>query len=109
MINFEQFKEMELRTAKVLSVEDHPNADRLYVIKVDIGEEEPRTIVGGIKQWYAAEDLVGKTVIVLANLEPATLRGVESCGMLLAASTPERDSVVVLTTEKDLPPGCSVS
>ena len=108
MITYEQFKDLELRTAKVIRVEEHPNADRLYVLTVDLGDEQ-RTIVAGIKQHYAPEELEGKTIVVLANLQPTTLRGVESAGMLLAASTEERDKVVVLTTDKDLPPGCRIS
>ncbi len=108
MITYERFKELELRTAKVIRAEEHPNADRLYVLTVDLGDEQ-RTIVAGIKQHYSPEELEGKTIILLANLQPTTLRGVESAGMLLAAGTPERDRVVVLTTDKDLPPGCRIS
>ncbi len=108
MITYEQFKELELRTAKIIRAEEHPNADRLYVLTVDLGEEQ-RTVVAGIKQHYTPEELEGKMIILLNNLEPTTIRGVESAGMLLAASTPERDMVVVLTTDKDLPVGCRIS
>jgi methionyl-tRNA synthetase len=83
MINIEEFRKVELRTAKVLQVDPHPNADRLWVIQLELGAEK-RQIVAGIRQHYTPEQLVGKTIICAANLEPAMLRGVESQGMLLA-------------------------
>jgi len=109
MINFEQFKQLEIKTGKVLSVEDHPNADKLYVMKVDMGGEE-RQLVAGIRPWYPdGQSLVGRNIIVVTNLEPAKIRGVESNGMLLAASKPDRSDVVLLTLDRDLPPGCTIS
>lgn len=109
MITFEQFKQMEIKTAKILSVEDHPNADKLYVMKIDLGGEQ-RQIVAGIKPWNPDKAaLAGKTIIVLTNMEPAVIRGVESNGMLLAASTPDRSDVVLLTPDRALPPGCRIS
>jgi methionyl-tRNA synthetase len=107
MVTFDEFKKMDLRVAKVLSVEDHSNANKLYVIKADIGNGEVRQIVAGIKPFYAKEALVGKSVVVICNLQPAMLRGVQSQGMLLAASA--AGSVIVLTTEKDAPAGSKVS
>jgi len=107
MISIQDFMQTELKVGKVLSAEDHPNADKLMVLRVDLGEEEPRTLVAGLKAYYAAEDLVGKLVVVVANLEPARLRGVESRGMLLAVQ--DGDQVVVLTPEKPVSPGSSVS
>ncbi|MEK6867745.1 MAG: class I tRNA ligase family protein, partial [Nanoarchaeota archaeon] len=74
-----------LKVGKILSVEDHPNAEKLFVEKIDLGNDDIRTIVSGIKQWYKKEDLVGKHVIVVANVKPAKLRGVMSEGMILAA------------------------
>jgi methionyl-tRNA synthetase len=74
-----------LKVGKILSVEDHPNAEKLFVEKIDLGHGDVRTIVSGIKQWYKKEDLVGKHVVVVANLKPAKLRGVMSEGMILAA------------------------
>jgi len=109
MITFEQFKQMEIKTAKILSVENHPNADKLYVFKIDLGAEQ-RQIVAGIRPWYPdPQYLVGKSIIVLTNTAPATIRGVESNGMLLAASKPDRSDVVFLTLDRDLPPGCAIS
>ena len=106
MLTFDEFKKMDLRVAKVVACEPHPNADKLLVLKIDIGEEEPRQIVAGLRQWYLPENLVGKEILVVANLEPATLRGIESHGMLLAAQS--GDDVVILAPEKELPPGARV-
>lgn len=106
MISIQQFAELELVVAQIKEVDDHPNADRLYVMKVDIGGEE-RQVVAGIRKSYSKEELVGRKVVVIKNLEPAIIRGVESQGMLLAASAPEANPVI-LTTEKDVPAGCRV-
>lgn len=88
-ISFEDFQKVQLCTGRILEVADHPNAERLFVLKVDIGEEAPRQIVAGIKSRYSADELVGRTCVVVANLKPAKLRGVESQGMLLAAGAKE--------------------
>ncbi|MCC6739514.1 MAG: methionine--tRNA ligase subunit beta, partial [Planctomycetia bacterium] len=92
----DDFKKLELRVGKVLTVNNHPKADRLYVLEVDLGTEK-RQIVAGIKPFYKPEELVGQNVVVIANLAPAVLRGVESQGMILAATT--ADSVAVLTPD----------
>ena len=97
MITIDQFRAVELRVATVRAAEPHPNADRLLVLRVDVGGEE-RQIVAGIRAHYAPESLVGRQVVVVANLEPAQLRGVESQGMLLAAADGER---VVLVRPDD--------
>ncbi|HEC76864.1 MAG TPA: methionine--tRNA ligase [Thermoplasmatales archaeon] len=78
------FSLLDLRVAKIINVEDHPNADKLYIMDVDVGKAGKRRIVAGIKKWYKKEDLTGKKIVLLANLEPAKIRGVESDGMLLA-------------------------
>jgi len=78
----DSFSGLDLRVARILEVRDHPNADKLYVMKINCGEE--RTIVAGIKQWYKKEELEGKKIVVVANLEQAELRGVKSEAMLLA-------------------------
>ena len=106
MITIDEFRKVELKVATVKSAEAHPNADRLLVLKVDLGSEE-RQIVAGIRAHYAPEELVGKQVVVVANLETAKLRGVESQGMVLAAS--DTDRIVVLTPEKEVTPGAKVS
>lgn len=88
-IAFEDFAKVALRVGKVVAADGHPDADRLLVLKVDIGEAEPRQIVAGIASKYSPQDLIGRTVVVVANLAPAKLRGVESQGMLLAAGGKE--------------------
>ncbi len=84
-IAYEDFAKVALRVGKVVAAEKHPSADKLLVLRVDIGEAQPRQIVAGIATRYAPDELVGKSVVVVANLAPAMLRGVESQGMLLAA------------------------
>jgi len=106
-ITFDEWEKFDFRIGEILEVEDHPNADKLYVIKVDVGEEEPRTIVAGIKKHYEKDDLIGRKIVVFMNLKPAELRGVESQGMLLAAS--ENGNVVILGPEEDIANGSKVS
>jgi len=85
--------------AKILEVNDHPNADKLYLIKVDLGEEQ-RQVVAGIRSAYAKEDLVGKQVVLVSNLQPATIRGEESNGMVLAVS--DDQGISLIRTERDV-------
>ena len=106
MITIDEFRKLELKIATIIKAEPHPNADRLLVLQVDLGSEE-RQIVAGIKAHYAPEELVGRQVVVVANLETAKLRGVESQGMLLAAS--DGDRIVILIPEKKVSPGVKVS
>ena len=106
-ISYEDFIKVDMVVGKVLSCEDHPDADKLYVFKVDIGEAKPRTIISGIKNWYGADDLVGKNVIVVRNLAPRKMRGIESEGMMLAADF--ADDLSMLTTLADMKPGSKVS
>jgi len=105
MVTFDEFKKLEIKTAKILEVDDHPDADKLYVVKVDLGGEQ-RQVVAGIKPSYSKEELVGMTVAVVANLEPATIRGVESAGMILAAT--DENGISVLTCHKPVAPGTIV-
>ncbi|MGH7819128.1 MAG: methionine--tRNA ligase subunit beta [Candidatus Binatia bacterium] len=106
MITIADFQKVELRVATILSAEAHPNADRLLRLRVDLGDGE-RQIVAGIRSSYEPASLVGRQVIVVANLEPAMLRGVESQGMLLAAR--DGDRIVVLTTDSPVAAGSRVS
>jgi methionine--tRNA ligase beta chain len=106
MASLADFQQIDLRIATVKSAELHPNADRLLVLKVDVGGEE-RQIVAGIRASYEPTSLVGKQIIVVANLEPAKLRGLESQGMLLAAR--DGDRVVVLTPDAPVASGSKVS
>lgn len=107
MITFEEFKSVDLRTAEVLSAVPHPNADRLLVLRVDIGELGERQIVAGIRPYYDPEDLEGMILVVVANLEPTTIRGVESEGMLLAVVGD--DEGCVITTDAEMPSGLQVT
>lgn len=104
-ISIDRFFETELRVGQVLEVEKIEGADRLLKLRVDLGTEE-RQIVAGIAQAYEPEALVGKRVIVVANLKPARLRGVESQGMLLAADLGGRP--IIATFDEDVPPGTPV-
>ena len=106
MISIEDFRKNELRVATVTSAEPHPNADKLMVLQVDLGGE-PRQICAGIRNQYTAEELIGKQIVVVTNLETAKLRGLESQGMLLAAS--DQDRVIVLTPEKTVQAGAKIS
>jgi tRNA-binding protein len=106
MISIEDFRKVELKIATIKSAEPHPNADRLMVLQVDLGSEQ-RQICAGIRSHYTPEELVGKQVVIVANLETAKLRGLESQGMLLAASDEER--VIILNPEKPVQAGSKVS
>ena len=99
MVSIEDFRKVELIVAQVKEVKEHPNADRLYVIKVDTGKEE-RQIVAGIRKAYTPEQLIGRRVVLAANLEPAVIRGEVSNGMLLAAS--DENGMALLMPDKDI-------
>ncbi len=105
MININDVMKLDLRIAKIISAENHPNADKLIVLQIDIGGEA-RQIVAGIRKHYFPEELIGRNIVVVANLEPVTLRGVESRGMLLAASSD--DKIVLLIPDKDIESGAKV-
>ncbi len=104
-ISIQDFSQIDLRVAVITAAEEHPDADKLLVLKVDAGGGE-KQLVAGIKTHYSVEELVGKKIIVVNNLTPAVLRGVESNGMLLAAR--DGDEVVLITTDKDVGPGSRV-
>ena len=106
-LEFETFMEVELRVGKIVNVEDHPNADRLYVVKLDDGTDSQRTICAGIKEYYSSEDLMGKTVVFVANLKPRPLRGVVSEGMMLAADDGD-GAVKLVTIDGDISTGSLV-
>lgn len=106
-ITIDDFKKVVLKVGKVIEASAHTNANKLLVLKVDVGGGEIRQVVSGIKQWYAPEQLVGKSIVLVANLAPAVLRGVESQGMVLAATS--GDQVILLSPEKDAAPGSKVS
>lgn len=115
MIEFEDFAKVDLRVARITQAEPHPNADRLIKIQLDDGSGEPRQICAGIRGYYDPEELVGKHIVIVANLKARTIRGEESRGMLLAASDAPKDdpsaerNVVLLTPMSEIAPGSVVS
>ncbi|MGI9012896.1 MAG: methionine--tRNA ligase subunit beta [Phycisphaerales bacterium] len=117
-IPYDLFAKIDLRVATITKAEPHPDADRLLKIQLDDGSEGGRQVCAGIKAWYDPAALVGRQVIIVANLEPRKIRGELSEGMILAASTAPKDGgddaagprdVVVLTVEKFVPAGSIVS
>lgn len=104
-MKFEEFQKIDLRVGKIVEAENIENSKKLLRLIVDLGEER-RQILAGIAQFYKPEDLVGKEVVVVANLEPKRLMGFESEGMLLAAEDKKR--VVILIPEKEVSPGAKV-
>jgi methionyl-tRNA synthetase len=95
-IAYDDFAKVELRVAKVLAARPHPNADKLMLLQVDVGDAQ-KQIVAGIRAHYSPEQLVGKRIVIVNNLQPAMLRGETSNGMLLAASSDEK--VILLTVD----------
>jgi methionyl-tRNA synthetase len=105
LVAIDAFRAIELKVGTVRAAEAHPKADRLLVLRVDIGGEE-RQLVAGIRAHYDPAALVGRQVVVVANLQPAMLRGIESQGMVLAAADGER--VVLLRPDEPVTPGATV-
>lgn len=116
-IAYDDFAKLDLRVATIKAAEFHPNADRLLKVQLDDGTPEGRQVCAGIRQWYDPATLVGRQVVIVANLEPRKIRGEISQGMILAASDlkglgtddPAGRDVVVLTVEKPVKPGSVVS
>lgn len=116
-ITFDEFAKLDLRIARVVKAENHPSADRLLKLQLDDGSGTPRQICAGIKGHYSAEEMVGKLIVIVANLAPRMIRGEESRGMLLAASDVPKDAtdpnavrkVIVLTPMAEITPGATVS
>ena len=104
-ISYDDFAKLELRVATVLSAREHPNADKLLLLQIKVGDEE-KQIVAGIRGHYTPEELEGRQIVVLNNLEEVVLRGEESSGMLLAAS--DGDDVVLLRPDRDCQPGAPI-
>ncbi len=94
MISYEDFTKLDIRVGKVLDCEEIPKSKNLLKLSVDIGEENPRIIVSGIKNWYKSDEMIGKHIIVLVNLKPRKMMGIESNGMILAADVD--DAAVLL-------------
>jgi tRNA-binding protein len=107
-IQYDDFAKLDLRVATVLECKPHPNADKLLVLQIDLGTEK-RQICAGLRQHYQPEDLVGKQIIVVQNLEPRTMRGEPSQGMLLAATDPATAKVIVITVAGEVAAGSKVN
>ena len=106
-VSIQDFTEIDLRVEEIKAVEQHPVADKLLILKIDIGiEGVEKQLVAGIKEHYTPEQLIGKKIVIVNNLAPAVIRGIESQGMLLAAR--DGNHVVLLTTERDIKPGSKV-
>ncbi len=108
IIEYADFKKLQMRVGKVLEVERVPNTDKLYKLQVDVGFEKPLQIVSGLVPYYPAEQLKGARIIVLVNLKPTKFAGQESNGMLLCAESEDESQCTMLTTEKDIPPGTGI-
>ena len=106
-IDFEDFMKVEMKTGKVVDIEDHPNADKLYAVTIEDGPDSTRTVCAGLKGIYQKEQLLGKQVIFVANLKPRKLRGIMSEGMILAADDGD-GNVSVLTLDSEMPTGSQV-
>jgi len=110
-ITYDDFCKLDLRIATILEASDHPNADKLIVMKIDLGDEQ-RQIIAGLKPWYSPDQLTGKQAVVVTNLQARKMRGMESNGMLLAATVGqgrELENVVVLAPQTEVPNGSIVS
>jgi methionyl-tRNA synthetase len=106
-VSYEDFRKLDLRVGSVLAAERHPEADKLLRLEIDLGEEAPRQIISGLAGHFTPESLVGKQVVVVANLTPRTLRGLESRGMVLTADSPE--GLRLLGVSGPVPPGGKVA
>ena len=105
-IKLDEFKRMDIRVGEIKEIRDHPRADRLYLLEVDLGNLDERQLVAGIRNEYRKEDLKGKQVVVITNLEPATIRGERSDGMILAADVDGKP--ILLTPDRNTKPGSRV-
>jgi len=109
VIEFGDFLKVDLRVAQIKEIEEIEGADKLYKLSLDVGELGERTICAGIKPYYSKGELQDKKIIIVSNLDPRKLRGVESQGMLLAAGSAEKDRCVLLTLDKDIENGIRIS
>ncbi len=105
MATIEEFRQLQFKVARILEAKLHPNADRLLILKVDTGEVQ-KEVVAGIARHYAPSDLAGKLVVIVDNMEPATIRGVISQGMVLAAQ--DGDNLSLIVSERLVAPGAPV-
>lgn len=109
IITYDDFAKLQLKAGTVVECIKAENAEKLYILQVDLGEEKPRQIVSSLVDYYSAEELVGKEIVVLANLKPAKMRGHISEGMLLCAETPDSSICVLLKPETPVPAGTDIT
>ena len=102
MIHFEDWEKLDLRVGKIIKVKDHPNANKLFILTVDFGEDGKRTIVAGLKDFCTKDNLKGKSAIFILNLEPKMIKGVESQGMILAAESPSKAKTCIIIDRKSV-------
>ena len=107
-IQFNDFQKLDMRVATVTKAEPHPNADKLLVMQIDLGGEQ-RQIIAGLRGYYEPDELAGKQIVVVTNLAPRMMRGLQSQAMLLAAVSEDESQVVLLRPDKAVPAGCSIS
>lgn len=118
-VSFDEFAKLDLRVARIITCEPHPKADRLFKLQVDDGSGTPRQLCAGVREHYTPEQMVGRLIIIVANLEPKVIRGEQSRGMLLAASNVPKDAaaadpstprrVILLRPDVEIEPGSIVS
>lgn len=108
IIKFDDWQKLDLRVARIIDVKEHPNANKLYLLDVDLGTEK-RQLVAGLKNNYSAGELKGKLCVVFTNLEPATIRGIKSEGMILAAVNEDKSKVFILEPEREIELGSRIS
>jgi len=104
---FSDWEKLDLRVAKIIKVEEIESADKLYKLTLDIGNKK-RTVCAGIKEYYSKNELKGKKIILLANLAPRKLKGIESQGMILAAVNEDENEIVLISPESDIEVGSKV-
>lgn len=108
-IRYDDFKKLQMRIGKILSADRVESSEKLYKVLIDVGMDRPRQTVTSLVDYYTAEELVGKSVVVLVNLAPARMRGELSECMLLAAEKPDASACVLLAPEKDIEPGTPIT
>jgi len=107
-VSFSDWEKLDIRVAEILEVEEIKGADKLYKLKIDLGTET-RVLVAGLKSYYTKDELEGKKIIVFANLEPRTIKGIKSQGMVLAAVNEDKSVVKLLSASGEIELGCKVS
>jgi tRNA-binding protein len=109
LVRFDEFTQLDMRVARILECREHPHADKLLVLKIDLGTEQ-RQICAGLKGRYLPEELIGKLIVVVANMEPRSLRGEQSQGVLLTATFGlMKERLVLIAPTQDVPPGSTIA